>query len=165
VSTAQVIALRAAANAGIPVNAETVKQGVAYIKSLANEDGGFRYQANRSGSGPARTAAAITALMLSGERKAPETMGGVRWLVEHPLDANEWPYREWYHYCLYYVTQAMYQVGGDLWKSWFTLVRERLLKEQRPDGSWYDNPGLEYATATAVLVLQVPAGLLPIYQK
>lgn len=165
VTTAQVVAMRAAASAGVPVNPGTVRKAVGYIKTLANEDGGFRYQANRPPSGPARTAAAVTSLMLAGERKARETLGGVRWLVEHPIDTNEGAYKEWYHYCLYYVTQAMYQVGGDLWKNWFTLVRERLLKEQKPDGSWYDTPGAEYATATAVLILQVPAGLLPIYQK
>ena len=169
VTAAQVVALRAADNAGIKVPEETVKKAVGYIKGLANKDGGFSYQVNRSGrmgsSGPARTGAAVTALMLAGERTAPECQGGVRYLVEHPLSSYEWAYREWYHYALYYGTQAMYQAGGQVWKDWFTLVRDRLVGEQQSDGSWNDRPGQEYATATAVLVLQVPAGLLPIYQK
>lgn len=165
VTTAQVVALRAASAVGIKVPDETVQKALGYLKALANDDGGFSYQANRPGSGPARTAAAVTSFMLSGQRTAPECQGGVQYLIEHPIGANEAAYRQWYHYALYYVTQAMYQVGGAPWKSWFTLVRDRLLSEQKADGSWNDKPGPEYATATAVLVLQVPAGLLPIYQK
>ncbi|MCC2668197.1 MAG: hypothetical protein K0Q72_668, partial [Armatimonadetes bacterium] len=36
---------------------------------------------------------------------------------------------------------------------------------QRPEGSWYDSPGYAYATAMGVLALNVPAALLPVYQK
>ena len=62
--------------------------------------------------------------------------------------------------------KEFYQVGGAPWKSWFTMLRERLIdKQSKSEGSWTDSPGREYATAMAVLALQVPAGLLPIYQK
>ena len=40
-----------------------------------------------------------------------------------------------------------------------------VLRHQRTDGSWYDGPGQAYATAMGTLALQVPAALLPIYQK
>ena len=89
----------------------------------------------------------------------------MKWLLDHPIEMMEGAYRQWYHYALYYGTQAMYQVGGEPWKNWFTKIRERLVNDQRSDGSWEDDPGQEYATGTAVLILQVPAGLLPIYQK
>ena len=49
------------------------------------------------------------------------------------------------------------------------LLRDRLVRNQGSDGEWanngYSEAGPEYATAMAILVLQVPAGLLPIYQK
>ncbi|HEV2471338.1 MAG TPA: hypothetical protein VGS41_01655, partial [Chthonomonadales bacterium] len=91
----------------------------------------------------------------------------------NPMEGSTaWPYREHFYYTLYYVTQAMYQVGGADWQRWYPSIRDRLVREQDPDGSWseYGNEapseaGIEYATAMAVLVLQVPAGLLPIYQK
>jgi len=79
----------------------------------------------------------------------------------------------------YYCTQAFYQVGGESWRSWFVGhrhkdtgkdvpgIRDRLVERQSSEGSWEERSGVgkEYATAMAVLVLQVPAGLLPIYQK
>jgi prenyltransferase beta subunit len=166
VTAVQVVALRAAANAGIKVPEETIRKAVSYIKRCANNpDGGFSYQANIRGSGPARTGAAVLCLFLTGERNSPECRGGLQYLQEHPLETYEWAYRQHYFYALYYCTQAWYQVGGEPWKRWFVTVRERLISTQRPDGSWNDSPGPEYATAMAVLVLQVPAGLLPIYQK
>jgi hypothetical protein len=166
VTAVQVVALRAAHNAGIKVPPETVKKAVAYIKRCANNpDGGFSYQTNNRGSGPARTGAGITCLYLCGEGNSPEVRNGLRYIAEHPIDQYEWAYRQHYMYCLYYCTQAMYQTGGEAWKKWFVNIRERLIRSQAADGSWNDSPGQEYATAMGVLALQVPAGLLPIYQK
>ena len=171
VTTTQVMALRAAHNAGIKVPEETAKKAIGYIKRCANNpDGGFSYQAASRGSGPARTGAGVLCLMLSGERNSPECKGGVQYLLEHPLDTYEWAYRQHFFYALYYCTQAMYQVGGDAWRAWFINVRDRLTSSgtssaQASDGSWRDSPGQEYATAMAILTLQVPAALLPIYQK
>ncbi len=166
VTAVQVLALRGAHNAGIKVPEETVKKAIEYIKRCANNaDGGFSYQTTSRGSGPARTGAAVTCLMISGERDSPECKGGVEYLIEHPLAGYEWAYRQHEFYAYYYCTQAMYQVGGEPWKSWFTRLRDLLVDRQQPDGSWRDSPGQEYATAMAVLALQVPAGLLPIYQK
>lgn len=166
VSAVQVLALKAAFNAGIKVPEETVKKAVGYIKRCANNpDGGFSYQAGTTGSGPARTGAAITCLYLTGEKESQECKRGIQYLDEHPIDGYEWAYRQHYMYALYYCTQAYYQVGGPKWKKWFTSVRDRLVRSQSSDGSWRDNPGQEYATSMSILVLQVPAGLLPIYQK
>jgi len=166
VTAVQVLALRAAHNAGIQVPKETVERAIGYIKRCANNpDGGFSYQASTRGSGPARTGAAVTCLMISGEKNSPECRGGVQYLAEHPIENYEWAYRQHYYYALYYCTQAYYQVGGAPWKRWFTEIRERIIQDQKPDGGWRDTPGSEYATAMAVLTLQVPAGLLPIYQK
>jgi hypothetical protein len=168
VTAVQVLALRAAANAGIKVPEDTVKKAIGYIKRCANNgDGGFSYQTTQRGSGPARTGAALTCLMISGEKEAPETKKGLEYLEKHNLSNYDWAYRQHYYYALYYCTQAMYQVGGEPWKKWFTEVRERILRDQRAEGSWQENRsvGEEYSTAMAVLVLQVPAGLLPIYQK
>jgi hypothetical protein len=168
VTAVQVLALKAASNAGVKVPAETVKKALGYIKRCANNpDGGFSYQTTQRGSGPARTGAALTILYLSGEGDSPEAKQGVQYLVDHPLEAYEWMYRQHYSYALYYCTQAFYQIGGPKWKNWYVTVRERLVKDQMADGGWKESPGTgtEYATAMGVLALQVPAALLPIYQK
>ncbi|MCX6896981.1 MAG: terpene cyclase/mutase family protein, partial [Verrucomicrobia bacterium] len=159
VTAAQVVAMRAAANAGIRVPAETVSKAVGYLKKCANNpDGGFSYQISQRRSGPARTGAAVLCLYLCGEKDSAECKGGVKYLREHPIAANEGAYRQWYFYALYYNTQANYQVGGETWRKWFTMVRERLVSSQEKNGCWHDNPGDEYATAMGVLCLQVPAG-------
>ena len=166
VTAVQVVALRAAFNAGIKVPTETVNKAVKYIKRCQNNpDGGFSYIAGTNGSGPPRTGAGVTCLYLCGEGKSAEAKNGIRYLTEHNFARSQWEYRQHYMYAMYYCTQAFYQVGGESWKSWFTVTRDRLITEQSVEGSWSDGPGKEYATGMAVLVLQVPAGLLPIYQK
>jgi hypothetical protein len=172
VTIVQVMALRAARNAGLKVPQATIDRAVAYMKRCANkQDGGFSYQVGQQQSGPARTGAAVLSLIMAGQRWSPECRDGLRYLMEHPYDrANMVPYREHFYYALYYVTQAMYQAGGAYWLQWFPPIRDELVRTQSADGSWNreDNnseAGVVYATAMAVLVLQVPAGLLPIYQK
>ncbi len=166
VTAVQLLALRAAHNAGIKVPDEPVKRAVGYIKKCANnKDGGFSYQSGSRGSGPGRTGAALTVLALCNEKDSAEYKGGLQFMHEHPIDKYEWMYREHYMYAMYYCTQAFYQVGGAEWKGWFVPIRQRLISQQQKAGNWQDSPGDEYATAMGVLVLQVPAGLLPIYQK
>jgi hypothetical protein len=170
VTAVQIVALKGAANAGVKVPEETIKKAIGYVKRCANNrDGGFSYQANQRGSGPARTGAGILCLYLAGEPEAPECKEGIRYLEEHPLSrsGNEWLYRQHEFYAYYYCTQAYYQVGGEPWKRWFTTMRDRLINMQEKDGSWQERSGVgkEYATSMSVLILQVPAGLLPIYQK
>lgn len=166
VTVVQVLALRAAANAGIKVPAETIRKAVGYLKRCQNNsDGGFSYQTNQRSSGPARTGAAVLCLYLTGDADSKECKNGITYLLQHPITKYEWAYREHYFYALYYCTQAFYQVGGKPWAEWYRVIRERLIATQEKDGHWRDNPGDEYATAMAVLCLQVPAGLLPIYQR
>jgi hypothetical protein len=172
VTVVQVLALRGARNAGIKVSQATIDRALAYMKRCArNPDGGFSYQVGQMQSGPARTGAGVLSLLMAGMRNSPECQNGLAWLQKHPLDrANEWPYREHFYYTLYYITQAMYQAGGEYWRQWYPPTRDRLVRMQDSEGSWsrldgYSEAGPEYATAMAVLVLQVPAGLLPIYQK
>ena len=172
VTVVQVLALRGAKNAGIKVAQPTIDRAVAYMKRCANAyDGGFNYQVGQRSSGPARTGAGVLSLMMAGERDSQECQNGLAYLQANPLNRNnEWPYREHFYYAIYYVTQAMYQAGGAYWRAWYPNIRDRLVSSQDSDGGWsrntgYSEAGPEYATAMSVLVLQVPAGLLPIYQK
>jgi hypothetical protein len=168
VTAVQVVSLRAAANAGIKVPEETVNKAMAYIKRCQNNaDGGFSYQTTQHGSGPARTGAGLLCLALTNQKGSSEWDKGLKYLVDHPLQSYDWMYKQHEFYAYYYCTQAFYQAGGQPWKTWFTYMRDRLVESQQPEGYWseYSGAGREYATAMSVLVLQVPAGLLPIYQK
>jgi hypothetical protein len=158
----QIMALRAAANAGVPVPKDTTDRAIAYVKLCANNnDGGFSYMPSNRGSGQARTGAGVLALIVMGQRGSEECKRGLEYLLSKPPGSRDGHV----FYALYYCTQACYQAGGKYWTYWYPKVSEYLLNTQRADGSWYDGPGQSYATAMGILALQVPATLLPIYQK
>jgi hypothetical protein len=158
----QIMALRAAANAGIRVPKDTTRRAIEYVKRCANNaDGGFSYMPSNRGSGQARSGAGVLALIVMGERSSEECKRGLEYLLARPPGNRDGHV----FYALYYCTQAMYQAGDRYWRAWYPKASEYLLNTQRPDGSWFDGPGQAYATAMGVLALQVPAALLPIYQK
>jgi hypothetical protein len=74
-------------------------------------------------------------------------------------------------YTLYYVGQALYQVGGQRWKDNYPRLRDYLIATQRPDGSWIDEkrrsgkPGKLFATSVACFILAIPNRYLPILQE
>jgi hypothetical protein len=73
--------------------------------------------------------------------------------------------KEWFFYGNLYMAQALFQQGGEAWKDWYPKVRSQLLSRQAADGSWESPYGNEYATATAVLILEIPLGYLPLFQR
>ncbi len=81
-------------------------------------------------------------------------------------------------YTLYYVAQALYQVGGEHWKTCYPILRDYLIATQISDpknptrhGQWRDGgrvggkPGNLYGTAVACFVLAIPNRYLPILQE
>jgi hypothetical protein len=86
-------------------------------------------------------------------------------------------------YTLYYVGQALYQVGGEHWEENYPRLREHLVTSQtyKPDepnlhGSWRDQgvlgggrvggkEGHLYATSVACFILAMPNRYLPILQE
>jgi len=81
-------------------------------------------------------------------------------------------------YTLYYVGQALYQVGGDYWKQCYPRLRDSLVEAQvrapsdpRRDGMWAGRgrvsgkPGELYMTSAACFVLAIPNRYLPILQE
>ena len=82
-------------------------------------------------------------------------------------------------YTLYYVGQAMYQVGGKPWEENYPTLRDHLVASQtrKPnepdsDGSWRDTryvsggrPGQLFGTSVACFILAIPNRYLPILQE
>jgi hypothetical protein len=169
VTICQVMALRAAKNAGLYVPRETIDRCVDYVKRSQNADGGFMYMLQTGGQSQfPRSAAGIVALFSAGVYEGPEVEKGLKYLVQFLPRDEEYVSREnysHYFYGQYYAAQAMWHAGGENWNRWYPRIRDILIAHQREDGSWMDNICSEYATAMACIILQIPNNYLPIFQR
>ncbi|MDA1015335.1 MAG: terpene cyclase/mutase family protein [Planctomycetota bacterium] len=168
VTVCQVMALRAARNAGILVRKDVIDFCTDYVKKCQNSDGGFRYQLrSRRDSMFPRTAASVVALYSAGIYDGPEVNNALKYLLARKPGRPASRFETHYFYAHYYAVQAMWHSGGRNWDLWFPAIRDELvLRQSRRDGSWaasYINS--EYSTAMACLVLQMPNNYLPIFQR
>jgi hypothetical protein len=166
----QLMALRAAKNAGISVPKEAIDSAVGYIKRSFKDTGrlnavvGFSYEINQT---PVWSTAAegLLALQVCGEYDTAEVTATSDWLLQNPPK----PSVPWFYYGTYYYAQGMYQRGGEHAETSAKRVLEVLLPQQEADGSWKSQGGNEsnrvYRTAMAVLSLSVKYHYLPIYQR
>ncbi|GIW94308.1 MAG: hypothetical protein KatS3mg110_2349 [Pirellulaceae bacterium] len=166
VTICQIMALRAAKNAGIFVPNEVVNRCIDYVKRCQNPDGGFMYQLSQPGSSEfPRSAAGIVALYSAGIYEGPEIEKGLKYLRENMSQRVTFAGSSYYFYGQYYAAQAMYQAGGDYWREYYTMIRDHLLRLQRAGGDWADPICNEYGTAMACIILQMPNSYLPIFQR
>jgi hypothetical protein len=163
VTVCQMMALRAARNAGIYVDKEVIDKAVQYAEQSQNPDGGFRYMLNFGGSAFARSAGAVAALQYAGVYRSDEIEKGLAYLdrFRPPQDQTVGHY----FYGHYYAAQAMFLGGDRYWETWWPAVRAEMIEKQAEDGSWRGQAGDEYGTAMALIILQIPNRLLPIFQK
>jgi len=95
--------------------------------------------------------------------------------LKRPRDDGRVPFDA---YTLYYVGQAIYQVGGRYWRDGYPQLRDVLVASQirdprnpARDGAWKDGdrvqgkPGDLYGTAVACFILSIPNRYLPILQE
>ena len=58
----------------------------------------------------------------------------------------------------------MFLAGGDYWAKWYPAIRDELIaKPGRPTGAWDGDFSDDYATAMALIILQMPNRYLPVY--
>ena len=165
VTVCQIMALRAARNAGIYVPKNTVERCVAYVRRCQNPDGGFRYMSVPGESAFARSAAALVALFSAGIYEGEEIDRGINYLLRFVPEPGVIRQEPYYYYGHYYCVQAMWQKGGAAWHRYFPAIRDDLVARQQPDGSWSDPISPELGTAMALLVLQLPYQYLPIFER
>lgn len=166
VTICQIMALRAARNAGIFVSSETVDRCIDYVKRSQNPDGGFMYQLSAPGDSRfPRSAAGVVALYSAGVYEGEEIDKGLNYLMQHLPQSKQTQMEAHYFYGQYYAVQAMWQAGGERWQRWYPAIHDALLARQRPDGSWFDQISPEYGTAMACIVLQMPNNFVPIFQR
>jgi hypothetical protein len=167
VTICQIMALRAARDAGIKVEKEVIDKAVEYVRRCQNPDGGFSYTAESAGaggSGFARSAAGVASLYYAGVFEGDEIERGLKYMLafvpgKGQVESNH------YYYGQYYAVQAMFLAGGDFWAQWYPAIRDELVARQDKAGFWTREVSEEYATACALIVLQMPNRYLPIFQR
>jgi prenyltransferase beta subunit len=178
VTICQIMALRAARNAGIAVPRSTADRCTQYVRNCQDmNSGGFRYQAGFGGGpGFARTAAGVVALNSAGiYLETPQEGRFVRMGLEYLMRSLPGQQRGFgfnpemqfhYFYGHYYAVQAMWLAGGDYWRRWYPAIRDELVRDRRADGFWQQGTMCtHYNTAMALIILQVPNNYLPILQR
>jgi hypothetical protein len=195
----QALALRSAVDSGLEVPPEVVELAIKSVREhyapkgcpyKAEEEekkkhpGQFTYNKGGGNATMAMAAAGVVCLQEFGQYGD--------WRIEKSMDAicadirnkvkpeearkrHRFPYDA---YTLYYVGQALYQVGGDRWRECYPLLRDSIVASQiedskRPDrdGMWQAHgrvsgrPGELYMTSVACFVLAIPNRYLPILQE
>jgi hypothetical protein len=168
VTICQVMALRAARDAGIKVEKKTIDQAIHYVRACQNPDGGFSYMASPGGvggggSGFARSAAGVAALYYAGIFEGDNITRGLEYIKQFTPGHIAAPQNEGhYYYGYYYATQAMFLAGGDYWSNFYPAIRDELINRQSSD-HWEGDFNDDYATSMALLILQMPNRYLPVY--
>lgn len=168
VTVCQIMALRAARNAGLYVPHETIEAAVDFVKRCQNADGGFMYMVHGGDSLFPRSAAGVVALYSSGlpdVYESPEVKKGIDYLLRYLPRGQAAARQAHFFYGHYYAVQAMWHCGGEPWEAWYSGIRNVLVARQEKRGSWNDTICREYGTAMALIILQMPNSYLPIFQR
>lgn len=198
----QAKALRSAGDSGLEVPAEVVQTAIRSVREhYAPKDGNrtapeseqrrvpgqFTYGKGGGGATLAMAAAGVVCLQEFGQyddwriaRNMEVIAAEIRQLPRAEGRDGRIPFDA---YTLYYVGQALYQVGGEDWERHFPILRDYLTQSQviQPTdrarhGGWRDvgargggrvggKPGELYGTAVACFILAIPNRYLPILQE
>ncbi|MEC9094763.1 MAG: prenyltransferase/squalene oxidase repeat-containing protein [Planctomycetota bacterium] len=163
ITICQIMALRAARDAGVNVPDETRKKCIDYVKKSQAADGGFRYTLGGGHTSFPLTAAGVVSLYSAGIYEGEAVQKALKYINRHRPGSGSSFSSSYFYYAHYYAVQAMWHAGGENWKKWYPAIRDHLLKQQQGDGSWSDSHGSEFATAMACIILQIPYNYLPVF--
>ncbi len=158
VSGAQMVALCAARNAGIPVPEQVIQNGLKFFLSCQTSDGGIGYQ-NATAPNATRTAIGCVVLALAKEKNSPAFKAAFNFLKN--ARANE----SYPQYFLYYAAQAYFHGSPELWQSWNRDNIASLRRAQTEAGNWDSQLGPTFATSASLLSLALNYRYLPIYER
>ena len=168
VTICQVMALRSADEAGVYVSPEVRDKAIQYVLRCQNQDGGFSYMAGQGGyggSGFPRSAAGCCVLYYSGawDKYGDQLKRGLDYVKRFTPGQGGSPRNEGhYFYGYYYATQAMFLAGGEYWATFYPAIRDELIRSQIGD-HWNGDFSEDYATAMALIILQMPNRYLPVF--
>jgi hypothetical protein len=164
----QLMALRAAKNAGLEVPKAVIDAAIGYVKRCYQPDrGGFGYEAGGGHFLFSTVAEGLLSMQVCGQYEAEEVISSADYLLERNPEQEH----QWFYYGLYYYAQGMAQRGGEHASTAKQQTSKALLKRQRRNGAWETQGGNEgeggviYATSMAILSLSIHHNFLPIYQR
>ncbi|HEY8750790.1 MAG TPA: prenyltransferase/squalene oxidase repeat-containing protein [Tepidisphaeraceae bacterium] len=167
VTVTQMQGLRAASNAGFLVPKSTVERAVKYLEICKTSENGIKYSA--ASAPQARlpiSAAAVATLYNAGDYDSPLADACLKYVWGEFSRNPNWSKGGGHDfYAHLYAAQAFYQAGDKYWDEYFPKTRDQLLGQQLPDGSWQGEIGPVYSTSIALIILQLPYKLVPIYQR
>ncbi len=192
----QAKALRSAVDSGLEVAPEVIDQAIRSVREHyrpadgrmdANETEqqkiGGQFVYDRGGGGPtvAMAAAGVVCLQEFGQYddwRISKSMDVVTKAISEQKPQAHSGQVPFDAYTLYYVGQALYQVGGTSWSENYPKLRDHLVAGQildardiKRDGMWQSgghvngHPGELYGTAVSCFVLSIPNRYLPILQE
>ena len=162
VTVCQIMALRAARDAGINVPDAAREKCIEYVKKSQTTDGSFRYTLHGGHTTFALTGAGLVSLFSAGIYDGPQIEKGLKYLKRRKDSAE----RHYYYYGHYYAVQAMWHAGGEWWNDWYPSIRQKLVASQSDNGAWVDSSySSEFATSMACIILQMPNDMLPVFAR
>jgi len=162
VTVCQIMALRGARDGGLDIPDKTRKACIDYVKKSSQKNGAFSYTLGFGGGGSfALTAAGLVSLYSAGIYDDPIINRGLAYLEKTGTGRAG----GYYHYGNYYAVQAFWHAGGERWEKWYNNIRKELLAGQGADGSWQSSHGAEFATAMALIILQMPKDIVPAFAR
>src|SRR5262245_52523358 len=197
----QAKALRSAVDNGLEIPPEVIDLAIKSVRDHYSTRGGrglpeieqqklpgqFTYSKGGGGGTIAMAAAGVVCLQEFGQYddwRIPKNMEVIQAaILETPRARTRDGSMPFDAYTLYYVGQALYQVGGDHWKNNYPRLRDYLVDSQVTDpanpqshGAWRDHgsrgggrvggkDGELYATSVACFILAIPNRYLPILQE
>ena len=178
----QVMFLRSAKNAGFSVPSKPIDEATEYVLRCFRPDyGTFNYYIRGKDDRRSRgmAGAGILALAHAGMHHRKEAIIAGDWILKNgfqryndrqTFEQTRW-FNDCYHYGVFFCSQAMYQLGGEHWKSFFPKTSDVLIKNQQRNGSWNKcnssahQYGKCYSSALTILALSAPNQLLPVFHR
>ena len=169
ITICQIMALRAAHNAGMQVSQEVRDRTLEYVYKSQRSNGSFQYMLRGGRVSLALTAAGVVSLYSAGIYEGEAVEKGLKWIFARRPNGgaggNEVSPMN-YYYAHYYAVQAMWHAQvqhPEYWNVWYPGIRDELLN-RAVQGVW-DDPRVcpEFATAMACIILQIPFNFLPVF--
>lgn len=170
----QLMALRAAMLAGLPVAQDSWIDARSFLRDVVAFEDGTRYNYVRGAQETNATDAIglLCRLYIDWRIDNPSLIRGAKRLAAGARNLDN-PYYN------YYAAQLLYNLGGRVWNDWNRDMRERLIAAQCANGhergSWYpsrpdpnghcEEGGRLYVTSLNCMVLEVYYRHMPLYQK
>ncbi len=163
----QLMGLKSAQMAGLPVNPQTLAKSKKFLALVAKgKSGGLFSYMPESGPSAAMSAVGLLCNQYSGmKRTDPAMVEGMNYVMDNLGGAKT------DSYFLYYATQVMHNLPGPEWDTWNRNARRHLISTQVKEGcaagSWAPighSAGPVMSTSIHALTLEVYYRYLPLYQ-